>query len=188
MKILLLDNYDSFTFNLIHYIESVSEVTIDVFRNDEISVEAINVYDKILLSPGAGLPLDAGVMPQLIKTYYGTKSILGVCLGHQAIAVAFGAQLINKEEVLHGVNVPIIITKDDILFKGIPQSFNVGCYFSWMVNNKNFSEELEVTAVDIYGNCMALRHKEFDVRGIQFHPESVLSEYGKEIMNNWINN
>ena len=188
MKILLLDNYDSFTYNLVHYIETVYEDSVDVFRNDEITLEEINKYDNILLSPGAGLPADAGIMPQLIKTYYKSKSILGVCLGHQAIAEAFGGTLINMNEVLHGVAVPINIIEKDVLFKGLPDKFMVGCYFSWMVNNDDLPDELEITAVDESGKCMALRHKMYDLRGVQFHPESILSEYGKEIISNWINN
>ncbi len=187
MRILLLDNYDSFTYNLVHYIEAVCNDTVEVFRNDEITIEAVNEYDKIMLSPGAGLPATAGIMPELIKKYYKTKSILGVCLGHQAIAEAFGGSLLNLNEVFHGVASPIEIIKDDILFTGLPLKFNAGRYFSWVVDKNNLPPELEITAVDEFGNCMALRHRTCDIRGVQFHPESILSEYGKEIISNWIN-
>ncbi len=186
MKILLLDNYDSFTYNLVHYIEQVTEETVDVFRNDEIKLEQIQAYDKIMLSPGPGLPKDAGIMPELIKTFFKTKSILGICLGQQAIAEAFGGSLINLDQVFHGVATPVNIIADDYLFKNIPSPFNAGRYHSWVVNTNNFPDQLEITAVDETGNCMALRHKKYDVRAVQFHPESILSEYGLEIIRNWI--
>ena len=187
MKILLLDNYDSFTYNLVHYIEKVSNAIVEVRRNDEIEMEEVETYDKIMLSPGAGLPKDAGIMPELIKRYYKSKSIFGVCLGQQAIAEAFGGSLINLNEVFHGVATPINVIEEDYLFKNIPKKFNVGRYHSWVVDKNNLPKELEIAAVDEFGNCMALRHKHYDIRGVQFHPESILSEYGEEIISNWIN-
>ncbi len=186
MKILLLDNYDSFTYNLVHYIEQVAGHQPEVFRNDEISIEAIKEYDKIMLSPGAGLPADAGIMPQLIKEYYKTKSIFGVCLGQQAIAEAFGGSLSNLNEVFHGVATPITIIKEDYLFKNVPSTFKVGRYHSWVVNPKDLPSDLEITAIDEQGNCMALHHKTYDIRGVQFHPESILSEFGLDIIRNWV--
>ena len=186
MKILLLDNYDSFTYNLVHYIEKVSDAIVEVHRNDEIKIKDIEQYDKIMLSPGAGLPANAGIMPELIKTYYKTKSIFGICLGLQAIAEAFGGSLFNLKEVFHGVASPIDIIKDDYLFDNIPRKFNVGRYHSWVVNKNNLPDDLEITAIDEFGNCMALHHKHYDIRGVQFHPESILSEYGLEIIGNWI--
>ncbi len=188
MKILLLDNYDSFTYNLVHYIEQVCDQTVDVYRNNEIEITDIEPYDKIMLSPGAGLPKDAGIMPQMIKTFYKTKSIFGVCLGQQAIAETFGGSLINLNQVFHGVASPITIVADDYLFKNIPKKFNVGRYHSWVVDKNNLPKELEITAVDEFGNCMALRHKQYDINGVQFHLESILSEYGLEIIRNWVNN
>ncbi len=188
MKILLLDNYDSFTYNLVHYIEQVLEGTVAVFRNNEIELSDIEKYDKIMLSPGAGLPKDAGIMPQLLKKYYKTKSIFGICLGQQAIAETFGGTLLNLNEVFHGVASPVTIVADDYLFNNVPKTFNVGRYHSWVVNKVDLPAELEITAVDEFGNCMALRHKEYDLRGVQFHPESILSEYGLEIIRNWITN
>lgn len=188
MRILLLDNYDSFTHNLVHYIESVTESNVDVFRNDNINMAKIEGYDKIMISPGPGLPADAGITMELIKTFYKIKSIFGVCLGHQAIAEAFGGEIINLSNVFHGVATPITVIKSDLLFSKIPATFNAGRYHSWVVNKYNLPDELEITAEDNVGNCMALRHKFYDVRGVQFHPESILSEYGREIISNWIHN
>lgn len=187
MKILLLDNYDSFTYNLVHYIEKVSDSIVEVYRNDEINSRDVMKYDKVLLSPGAGLPKDAGIMPELLQSYQKTKSILGVCLGQQAIAEAFGGSLINQNEVFHGVATPINVIKDDYLFQNIPKTFNGGRYHSWVVDTNNLPDVLESLAVDEFGHCMAIRHKQYDIRGVQFHPESILSEYGLEIIKNWIN-
>jgi len=186
MKILLLDNYDSFTYNLVHYIEAVCDEKVAVFRNDEISLDEIEQYDKIMLSPGAGLPKKAGIMPQLIKRYASSKSILGVCLGHQAIAEAFGCSLLNLNKVFHGVSTPIKIIKEDKLFHKLPETFKVGRYHSWVVDAISNDSPLEITAVDEAGSCMALRHKTLDIRGVQFHPESILSEHGFELISNWI--
>jgi anthranilate synthase component 2 len=186
MKILVLDNYDSFTYNLVHYLEQVSNAEIEVHRNDKIELEEISRFDKILLSPGPGIPSESGILINVIKTYASSKSILGVCLGQQAIAEAFGGSLFNLIEVFHGVATPIDILIDDQLFEGIPKKINVGRYHSWAVNKNDLPRELEITAVDENGSIMALRHKEFDVKAIQFHPESVLTEYGLKMIENWV--
>jgi anthranilate synthase component 2 len=185
-KLLVLDNYDSFTYNLVHLVEKVSDISFDVFRNDKISLEEINNYDKILLSPGPGLPKDAGIMPQLLKKYSSSKSILGVCLGMQAIGEAFNSKLKNLDAVFHGLATPIDIIQDDIIFKDCSKRFNVGRYHSWVVDPKGLSLDLVVTATDSEKNIMALKHKNFDVRGVQFHPESILSEHGETIIRNWL--
>ena len=195
MKILVFDNYDSFTYNLVHLIKKISEATVDVYRNDEISLEKVAEYDKIVLSPGPGLPSEAGLLLSLIKTYAPSKSILGVCLGHQAIGEAFGGKLVNLSTVYHGVATPMqrIISKENKstakgdLFEGLPQTMEVGRYHSWVVDEKSFPEELEVTAVDDNGLIMALKHKVYDVQGVQFHPESVLTPQGEAILRNWLN-
>jgi anthranilate synthase component 2 len=187
MKILVFDNYDSFTYNLVHYIEQVTDAEIEVHRNDKISLEEIEKFDKILLSPGPGIPSEAGILLDVIKKYAPTKSILGVCLGTQAIAEAFGGSISNMDEVFHGVASEVEILKEDSLFKGIPEKINVGRYHSWEVNKKDFPEELELLSTDKKGVVMALRHKEYDVKGVQFHPESVLTEHGLEMIRNWVN-
>ena len=186
MKLLLLDNYDSFTYNLVHLIEKVSDIEIEVFRNDEISIDEIEKYDKILLSPGPGLPKDAGIMPELLKRYSSTKSILGVCLGLQAIGESFGANLMNLDTVFHGLATPITVNVEDIIFNNCPKTFTVGRYHSWVVDTHFFPEDLQITATDENGNIMALKHKIYDVRGVQFHPESILSEYGEILIKNWL--
>ncbi len=189
MKILVFDNYDSFTYNLVHYLEKANEnATIEIHRNDKINLEAINNFDKIILSPGPGLPANAGILLEVIKTYASTKSILGICLGQQAIAEAFGGTLINLKEVFHGVATPIEVRTKDILFKGLPSKFNVGRYHSWVVNKTGLPQDLEITCTDAFGNIMGLRHKKFDVRSVQFHPESILTEHGFEIIKNWVFN
>lgn len=187
MKILVLDNYDSFTYNLVHYLEKVDarSSTIDVFRNDQIQLDKIAFYDKIVLSPGPGLPSQAGIMLDLIKKYADSKPILGICLGHQAIAEAFGARLKNLDNVYHGVTSLIEITEEDYVFENLPASFNVGRYHSWVVTD--MPSCLISTSKDENGNIMSLKHDTYDVRGIQFHPESVLTEYGLQIISNWIN-
>jgi len=181
MKLLILDNYDSFTYNLVHLVEKVSNISIDVIRNDKISIEEVNAYSKILLSPGPGLPIDAGIMPELLKHYYKTKSIFGVCLGLQAIGENFGATLINLQTVYHGIATPINIISNHKIFEGCPKTFNVGRYHSWVIKNQNLSQDLIVTAIDDKNNIMAAKHKTYDVSGVQFHPESILSEYGETI-------
>lgn len=188
MKILLLDNYDSFTYNLLHLLEQFEADRIDVFQNDAITIEEVNRYDKIILSPGPGLPEEAGIMIQVIKTYASTKSIFGVCLGHQAIAMAFGGKLLNLEKVQHGVSSITSVTDDsEILFRNIPGEFKTGRYHSWVVAKDVLPDCFTITAMDEQQNIMAISHKEFDVRGVQFHPESILTEYGKVLIGNWLN-
>lgn len=186
MKILLLDNYDSFTFNLVHIVKELG-YEIDVVRNDKIALEAVDAYDKILLSPGPGIPEEAGILLPLIERYAPTKSILGVCLGEQAIGQVFGAKLINLQEVYHGISSVIDVVADEPLFKGMGNPFMGGRYHSWVVDPENLPECLEVTAIERESRqIMALRHKEYDVKGIQFNPESVLTPNGKTIIENWL--
>lgn len=186
MKVLVLDNYDSFTYNLVHLAEKVSDAEIEVYRNDEIKLEEVGKYDKILLSPGPGLPKESGILCDVIREYSGKKSILGVCLGLQAIGECFGGKLRNLEKVYHGIATPVKVISDDLLFQGLPVEFNAGRYHSWVIDNREFPSRLEVTAVDENGLIMAARHRSLDVRGVQFHPESILSEFGEEMMRNWI--
>ncbi|MEO6883274.1 MAG: aminodeoxychorismate/anthranilate synthase component II [Bacteroidia bacterium] len=186
MTILLLDNYDSFTYNLVHLIEKICDHKVEVHRNDQISLSEIERFDRIVLSPGPGIPSEAGILLDVIKMYAPKKNILGVCLGHQAIAEVFGNSLINLKNVFHGVATPIHVVKEDYLFKNIPKKFNAGRYHSWVVNPEKITNEIEVTAIDDHENIMALRHKTYAVRGVQFHPESILSEHGEQLMKNWI--
>jgi anthranilate synthase component 2 len=186
MKILVFDNYDSFTYNLVHYLEKVTDMEIQVHRNDKIKLKDIEQFDKILLSPGPGIPAEAGILLEVIKKYSATKSIFGVCLGQQAIAEVFGGSISNLNEVFHGVATPINIITEDNLFKNIPKKINAGRYHSWIVNKSDFPKELEITAVDEMGNIMGLRHKTLDVKGVQFHPESILTEHGLQIIQNWV--
>ncbi|SFA87161.1 anthranilate synthase component 2 [Flavobacterium swingsii] len=188
MNILVIDNYDSFTYNLVHYLEDLNcEVT--VYRNDEFDIDEIKNFDKILLSPGPGIPDEAGLLKEVIKTYAATKSILGVCLGQQAIGEVFGGSLINLEKVYHGVatNVNILVDNES-LFDGLEKQIEVGRYHSWVVNTDDFPDVLEITSTDENGQIMSLRHKTYDVRGVQFHPESVLTPNGKKILENWVTN
>ena len=189
MKILILDNYDSFTYNLVHYLRELAEgAEMTVVRNDQITLDEVGAYDKILLSPGPGIPEEAGIMPELIKRYGPTKSILGVCLGHQAIAEAYGASLYNMPEVLHGVSSKIKVVKpEDRLFNGIPSEYEICHYHSWNVSKEDLGNELEVTAYDELGEIMAISHKEYDVKGVQFHPESIMTEHGHKLLENWLN-
>lgn len=186
-SILILDNYDSFTYNLVHYIEANNKYKVDVYRNDEISLEAINNYNTIILSPGPGLPKDAGILKEVIKTYASTKKILGVCLGMQAIGEVFGGTLTNFNTVFHGVATPIkVIDQSDLLFKGLPSSFNVGRYHSWVIAKDKFPEALKITSIEDNGQIMSLKHKDYNLYGVQFHPESILTEHGQEIINNFL--
>lgn len=186
MKILVLDNYDSFTYNLVYIIRKLGYgPNMDIFRNDKINLENINVYDKVLLSPGPGIPSEAGIMPSLIKKYAEDKDILGICLGHQAIGEAFGGGLTNLSEVLHGLASEVQIV-NDLLFKGLPENFKIGRYHSWVISEQNFPSELEVIARTADGQIMGVRHRKLKVRGLQFHPESILTEYGLEIIKNWL--
>lgn len=187
MRILVIDNYDSFTYNLVHYIMDISEYPVEVFRNDEITLEAVDTYDFIILSPGPGLPSEAGIMPQLIQTYAARKSIFGVCLGLQAIGEAFGGQLENLERVYHGVATDVkVLKEDDPLFKEIPNPFPAGRYHSWIIKQDHFPKDLEVTAVDDKGSIMAARHREYHVAGVQFHPESIMTTHGKQMLRNFL--
>ncbi|MBK8496435.1 MAG: aminodeoxychorismate/anthranilate synthase component II [Chitinophagaceae bacterium] len=188
MKILVFDNYDSFTYNLVHLVEKITGEKVDVYRNDQIALADVAGYDKIILSPGPGIPEEAGLLIPLIKEYAATKSILGVCLGHQAIAEAFGGRLVNLSTVFHGVATPIQIkSQKSKILQGLPETIEVGRYHSWIVSDDNFPAELEITARDENGFIMALQHKLYDVQGVQFHPESVLTPDGERIMHNWLN-
>ncbi len=186
MKILVFDNYDSFTYNLVHLVNKIMPGCTDVFRNDEIPLEKIAAYDKIILSPGPGIPSEAGLLLPLIKEYASSKSILGVCLGHQGIGEAFGGKLVNLSTVYHGVSTRCVATREDDLYKNLPKEFDVGRYHSWIVSEEQFPAELEITARDEHGMIMGLRHRQFDVQGVQFHPESVLTPDGETIMKNWL--
>jgi len=189
MKILVLDNYDSFTYNLIHYVKELTDIQVDVFRNDKIALDAVDGYDKILLSPGPGIPSEAGILLDLIKKYAPSKSIFGVCLGQQAIAEAFGGEIYNLDQVYHGIETKMLVTdKSEILFKGIPDTFQAGRYHSWNVEKETLPSCFTVTATDEQGLVMAISHKDYDVRGVQFHPESVLTPEGKIMVKNWIEN
>jgi len=186
-KIVVIDNYDSFTYNLVHYLEDLN-CDVTVFRNDEFYIDELKNFDKILLSPGPGIPDEAGLLKEVIKTYAPTKSILGVCLGQQAIGEVFGGSLTNLEKVYHGVATKVRITvPDEVLFKDLADEIEVGRYHSWVVNQEDFPEVLEITSVDENGEIMSLRHKTYDVRGVQYHPESVLTPHGKKILENWVN-
>ena len=203
MKVLVFDNYDSFTYNLVHLVEKILGEKPDVVRNDEIPLDKLAVYDKIILSPGPGLPSEAGLLIPLIKEYASKKSILGVCLGHQAIGEAFGGTLVNLSSVYHGVATPVtILNRENAhemqqtfsnphmarqnLFANLPETIAVGRYHSWVISDENFPNELEITARDEAGYIMALQHKTYDVQGVQFHPESVLTPQGETILRNWL--
>lgn len=185
MKIFVLDNYDSFTYNLVHIIEQFAEKTL-VKRNDEIVLSELKYFDKIVFSPGPGLPSDVKIMNEIIDYYQGTKPILGVCLGHQAIAEYFGGSLINMPEVNHGREFRTDIILDDYIFNDIPRTFHSGRYHSWIVNYRNLPESLEVTSVGQNDQIMSLRHNKYDIRGVQFHPESVMTKYGLRMLGNWV--
>lgn len=186
-RILIFDNYDSFTYNLVHLVEKIRHTKVDVFRNDEISLEKVNEYDKILLSPGPGIPREAGILLALIREYAATKSILGVCLGHQAIGEVYGADLLNLATVFHGVATPIkIIDTDGPLYNGLGNKITVGRYHSWVVSDRELPKVLEITALDENNYIMGLKHRNFDVQGVQFHPESILTPCGEQIIRNWL--
>jgi anthranilate synthase component 2 len=206
MKILVFDNYDSFTYNLVHLVQKITGGKVDVYRNDQIPMEKVKEYDKIILSPGPGIPTEAGMLLPLIKEYASSKSILGVCLGHQAIGEAFGGKLVNLSTVYHGVATPVRIVRretsnvkgksEDVsrltshvslkLFDGLPEEISVGRYHSWIISEEGFPNELEITARDENNFIMALQHKNYDVQGVQFHPESVLTPDGETILRNWL--
>jgi len=186
MKVLVIDNYDSFVYNLVHYLEELNaEVTVK--RNDQFQLNEVENYDKILLSPGPGIPDEAGLLKEVIIAYTGKKPILGICLGQQAIGEVFGGSISNLSEVFHGVATKItILVKDEPLFKGLPSEIDVGRYHSWVIEHDNFPDQLEITSIDERKQIMSLRHREFDIRGVQFHPESVLTPQGKQMIKNWI--
>lgn len=200
MKILVFDNYDSFTYNLVHLVEKLIHGKVEVYRNNEIAMEKVKEYDKIILSPGPGIPPEAGMLLPLIREYAPVKSILGVCLGHQAIGEAFGATLTNLSTVYHGVATKIELVSNsgsgeknftaahsrNTLFRNLPGTIEVGRYHSWFVDEENFPDQLAITARDANGYIMALQHKQFDVQGVQFHPESVLTPDGETIIGNWL--
>ena len=192
-KLLVLDNYDSFTYNLVHLTREIIGNEVDVYRNDEISLEQVAMYEKILLSPGPGIPEEAGILLDLIKQYAPTHSIFGVCLGEQAIGEAFGATLINLPKVFHGIATNISLVSDitsshyqNDWFNGMDTTLEVGRYHSWVVSDVNLPDVLEITSTDDHGMIMSLRHKKYDVQGVQFHPESVLTPNGKKMIENWL--
>lgn len=186
MKTVIIDNYDSFTYNLSHLVKEVG-AEVEVVRNDKFKLEALQKFDKIILSPGPGIPSEAGLLLDVIRRYAGSKPMLGVCLGEQAIGEAFGGRLVNLTDVFHGVQTPVTLKERDYIFKGLPEKILVGRYHSWVVSSENLPACLEVTARSEEGYIMALRHKEYDIHGIQFHPESVLTPDGKKIIENFLN-
>ena len=185
MKTVIIDNYDSFTYNLAHLVKELG-AEVDVLRNDKFELEELEKYDKIILSPGPGIPEEAGLLLEVIRTYAGRKPMLGVCLGEQAIGQVFGGKLTNLSEVFHGIQTNVKIKNKDYIFDGLPTEIPVGRYHSWVVDADGFPEELVVTAISPEGQIMALKHREYDVHGIQFHPESVLTPDGKLIVGNWL--
>lgn len=186
MKILVLDNYDSFVYNLVYLLRELSN-DVTVFRNDKISIEDVNHYDKILLSPGPGIPSEAGILQDIVREYGATKSILGVCLGHQGIAEVFGGALENMSNVLHGISDTAYVTDpSERLFRGLPNQFEVGRYHSWTVIPETVPDTMTITAQDSEGRILGLAHKSYDIRGVQFHPESVLTQHGKSMLTNWL--
>lgn len=185
-KVLVIDNYDSFTYNLVHLVNELGR-DVEVWRNDKFKLEDVAEFDQIILSPGPGIPVEAGLLLDVIKTYAATKSIFGVCLGQQAIAEAFGGELLNLGRPMHGIATPItVLDRNEVVFRDCPETINVGRYHSWVVSAAGLPACLTITAIDSTDEIMALRHNEFDVRGVQFHPESVLTEYGKQMVKNWL--
>ena len=186
MKVIIIDNYDSFTYNLSHLLKEL-DAEVEVVRNDQFEMNHIEAFDKIVLSPGPGIPSEAGKLLDVIRTYAGEKPILGVCLGHQAIGEVFGCKLTNLSDVFHGVQTPIKVVADDVIFDGLPTELTVGRYHSWVVDKDGFSPDLQITAVSEEGQIMALKHRRFDIHGIQFHPESILTPDGKKMVANFLN-
>lgn len=187
-KILIIDNYDSFTFNLVQLLEQCGCINVAIIKNDKIALTHLDLYDKIIISPGPGTPSENKILDDVIKHYYTTKSILGVCLGHQAIAETFGGNLINLKSVYHGIKQKIkIIDKAEYLFDTLPDEFEGGLYHSWAVSDIGFPEELKITSISSNNIIMSISHTKYDLKGIQFHPESILTKYGKKIIYNWIN-
>lgn len=189
MKIVVIDNYDSFTYNLVHAIKKISGLPVDVIRNDELELGDLEKYDKIVLSPGPGIPVEAGLLMEIIREFAPRKSMLGVCLGHQAIGESFGAKLTNMSKVLHGIATPVKqVSTDPVLFEGVSEEFEAGRYHSWIVDSEGLPDCFEVTSLDTEGTIMSFKHKEYDVRSVQFHPESVLTPEGERIIENWLKN
>jgi anthranilate synthase component 2 len=186
VKILLIDNHDSFTYNLLHSIKKVKGTVVTVKKNDEIGVDEPESYDKIIFSPGPGIPEEAGLMLEIIRKYSGKKPMLGICLGHQAIAETFGCKLLNMNDVLHGISSPVTVIADSYLFDNLPSEFNAGRYHSWIVDKDTLPSSLEVTGIDQDGNIMSFQHKKLDIQGVQFHPESILTPFGDKIIENWV--
>lgn len=184
-KVIVIDNYDSFTYNLVHYLEDLN-CDVTVYRNDEFDLEEIEPFDKIVLSPGPGIPEEAGLLKEVIKKYASTKPILGICLGQQAIGEVFGAELMNLEKVYHGVATKIIITENDTLFNDLPSEIEVGRYHSWVINKSTIPKELKVTSVDENDEIMSIKHTSLDITAVQFHPESILTPFGKKMLENWL--
>ncbi len=186
-QILVIDNYDSFTYNLVHILRSLGfHSQMKIVRNDQFDLTDVQSFDHILLSPGPGVPKDAGLMPEVIKRYASTKNILGVCLGHQAIGEAFGCQLYNLPQVYHGMVTPLEVTQPDKIFQGLPKSFEVCRYHSWVIDKNEVASDILVTSVAENGNIMSIKHKEYNVRGVQFHPESIMTEHGIQLVKNWL--
>ena len=186
-KVLVIDNYDSFTYNLVHILRELGVgESMKIVRNDQFEIDEVEEYDHVLLSPGPGLPKDAGLMPKVIERYAKSKNILGVCLGHQGIGEVFGATLLNLPQVYHGMVTPIEVVLNDPLFNGLPSAFNVCRYHSWVIEKGTLPEDMEVTSIAENGNIMSIRHKEYNIRGVQFHPESIMTEHGKTLMKNWL--
>ncbi|MEM0938727.1 MAG: aminodeoxychorismate/anthranilate synthase component II [Bacteroidota bacterium] len=186
-KTLIIDNYDSFTYNLVHILRDLdSEENTRIVRNDQFELDEVAFFDNVLLSPGPGIPKNAGLMPKVVKKYASTKNILGVCLGHQAIGEAFGCRLYNLPQVFHGMVTPINVTEQDDIFNSLPSSYNVCRYHSWVIDKGSVVPELIVTSVAENGNIMSIKHKEFNVRGVQFHPESIMTEHGVQLIKNWL--
>lgn len=187
MKIIVIDNYDSFTYNLVHAIKKITNLPVDVVRNDEVNLAELERYDKIVLSPGPGIPEEAGMLLPIIREFAPRKSILGVCLGHQAIGEVFGGKLLNMNKVLHGIATPVkIISRSTPLFDDLPDTFDAGRYHSWIVDKNGFPDCLEITGIDAEGRIMSMRHREYNIHGVQYHPESVLTPLGEKIIENWL--
>ncbi|MEZ4936029.1 MAG: aminodeoxychorismate/anthranilate synthase component II [Crocinitomicaceae bacterium] len=186
MKILMIDNYDSFTFNLVHYLEALKNIEVSVWKNDQIDFDRVHCFDRIVISPGPGIPSESGQIIPLIQNFSGKKPILGICMGHQAIGEAFGAQLKNLNEVLHGVATNAVIQEKEPIFESLGEKFEIGRYHSWVIDPATLSEDFVVTLKDEKGEIMAIRHKEYDLVGLQFHPESVLTPKGFDMIQNWL--
>jgi anthranilate synthase component 2 len=185
-KILLIDNYDSFTYNLVHYLEAITEQEINVIRNDDLDFSKIDEYDSVVISPGPGLPKDAGLLMEFLERFSKEKKILGICLGQQAIAEHFGMQLKNLGEVVHGQARKIEVKNNTGLFKNLPESFTVGRYHSWVIDPESINSDFEITSTDEQGNIMSIQHRTLPISAVQFHPESILTDYGKEMLGNWL--